>query len=84
MNHRMKKRPIHFVEVPLSEQSEKKAYIRVSGLPHFATANMVKMQFENHFSQVSSIEMEGTSAIVMFAVDGGEREQRKQVITHST
>ena len=78
MKHRMKKQQIHFVEVPLSEESEKKAYICVSGFPDFVNEEMVKMHFENHFSSVSSVEMEGTSAIVMFAADGGEREQRER------
>ena len=77
----MKKQPIHFVEVPFTKKSEKKAYIRVSGLPDFVTADLVKMHFENYFSQVSSVDMEGTSAIVAFAADGGKREQteKKQV-----
>ena len=76
IQHYIKKQPICFTEVPLSEKGDKKAFIRVSELPGSLTADMVKMQFENLFSQISFIEMEGTSAIIEFSADGGERERK--------
>lgn len=79
MKHRMKKQPLDFVEVPVSEEAEKKAYVRVSDLPVFLTEDMVRMHFENNFSQISTLEMEGTSAIIVFSANGGEREQNEQV-----
>lgn len=77
----MKKQPIHFTEVILPEESQKKAFVRVSDLPQFVTVDMVRMHFENQFSHISSLEMEGNAATVVFDRDQGEREWVEPIVT---
>ena len=77
MRHQIKQQPVDFVKVSPPKESEKQAFVRVSGLLEFLTADMVKMHFENNFSQISSLEMERNSAIIVFCADEGEREQNE-------